>query len=494
MASVTDSTPPWADETACHFFWRVESQPIPLLPLAAEYGPPELQVGEAVEYYGESGAGKTAMLMELAIQCILPVQCGGAASCALIIDTEGGFNLPLLAAMLTARLMSPEHVLPPEKWSATGPKPRPVISSEARKCLRRLKFLRCYTTEQLLLNLHLLSAPSSPLLRLILIDTISVGAHLWLNRSAQRCSQTHTPGAACSTLASTFAAPALAPLTPAPVSFVPTAAPFTPASSSVFDPAAHAVACSHSFSATSLGPPPTQGTCVQGCFPPSGRSIATTPAAAAVATAASVTPARLGPNCTGFRLFSAAGEGTFSCADCIAQKCTSPPSDGASFCYSAPSTTTPVARAAPTAPRPSAEALLGKVTKALLRRRVSIAYSRRPLAGHTSGFEFPSMGSRDPTWDGVVTHRLRLRRVDVLLRESRRELSSDWPVVHQALYEAAIAHSGSQGGAAVAGQGKAAERSSDRGGSHSRSMGSVQSRRFEFSLTQCGHWMSAVPV
>ena len=38
-----------------------------------------LQVGNTLELLGEPGTGKTAMLMECLVRCILPARVGGAA-------------------------------------------------------------------------------------------------------------------------------------------------------------------------------------------------------------------------------------------------------------------------------------------------------------------------------------------------------------------------------------------------------------------------------
>ena len=158
------ATAPRVDETAADFFARVDEPPLRLLSWLP------MRPGQGVEVCGESGTGKTALLMECAMRCIAPLHADGLAANAVLLDTGSGFSVPLLLVQLTARLGNQE---------------------EALECMRRLHIMKCGSRRDLLLSLASLSLPPpepdhflarSP--KLVLVDSIST--FQWLNRAALR--------------------------------------------------------------------------------------------------------------------------------------------------------------------------------------------------------------------------------------------------------------------------------------------------------------------
>ena len=131
----------WADETADDFFARLEFPGLDLLPGI----PRGIKVGETLEVCGEPSTGKTALLMECIVRCVLPVDVGGVrvggAGCrAVFVDTEGGFDALRLAETLRTRLMA-SGVLPD------------CAAEEAAAALARLRVMRCPTSSELCLGL-----------------------------------------------------------------------------------------------------------------------------------------------------------------------------------------------------------------------------------------------------------------------------------------------------------------------------------------------------
>ena len=126
-------------QTACDLFGRTDEPPLPLLPLV------NMCSGERVEICGEPGTGKTALLMECVLRCIMPKEVDGhvldagwqGATC-IVIDTEGGFSVPKLSATLNARL---RH-LGSERAKLEG-----------RQCLRRLHIMRATTRREVVAGL-----------------------------------------------------------------------------------------------------------------------------------------------------------------------------------------------------------------------------------------------------------------------------------------------------------------------------------------------------
>ena len=120
----------WApDETAADLFARLDALPLAVLPCCRG-----LHVGEALELFGEPGTGKSALLGEAALRCILPeavdgVPVGGHASDAVLVDVDGTFDVLWLSEALQARALA-----------VCGDAARAAAIAE--ECMRRL-MLRC---------------------------------------------------------------------------------------------------------------------------------------------------------------------------------------------------------------------------------------------------------------------------------------------------------------------------------------------------------------
>ncbi|XP_007908018.1 DNA repair protein XRCC2 isoform X1 [Callorhinchus milii] len=119
--------------------------------------------GDAVEFYGPEGTGKSEMLYHLVVSCILPELAGGLQVEVLFIDTDYHFDMLRLVTILERRL--------PQGTEDT-----------VKGCLSRLYLVQCGGSTQLLLLLHSLEALvcSHPALCLLIVDSIS--AFYWMDR------------------------------------------------------------------------------------------------------------------------------------------------------------------------------------------------------------------------------------------------------------------------------------------------------------------------
>ena len=143
-----------ADETAADLFGRLSHAPLRLPCL-----PAGLHAGEAFELFGEPGTGKTALLMECAMQCIMPtsfegVTVGGHGEDAALLDTDGDFDPIWLEAALQARFIAAattggESLLAP-------PAAKHAALRFADECLDRLHVLQCADPHQLLCSMFAL--------------------------------------------------------------------------------------------------------------------------------------------------------------------------------------------------------------------------------------------------------------------------------------------------------------------------------------------------
>lgn len=178
-------------QTLLDFYRRRALPPIDLLQCL----PRGLEVGQTLELMGEPGTGKTALLMECLVRCLLPKRCGtvpinGHERCAAVVDTGGGFHMITLAEQLRLHLV--------RAGIGAG-----AVDLEVRACLERLLVVRCGTPRELVLGLcalrfHIDSVPDvvpddtptvpaptgatfSEVPRLLLIDSLT--AFQWSERT-----------------------------------------------------------------------------------------------------------------------------------------------------------------------------------------------------------------------------------------------------------------------------------------------------------------------
>jgi len=179
LVGVNPAAPPTWDETALDLFTRIDEPPLALLP------PLLVRPGQAVEVFGERGSGKTALLIQCVINCVLPQRVDGRrfdghrVSCT-VLDTEGTFSVALMADMLQRRLLS--GGLEPGR-----------AEFETRRCLERVHICRCTTRREFLCAVASLchslddeTSQSAPHVgaTVLLIDSIS--AFQWADRAEQR--------------------------------------------------------------------------------------------------------------------------------------------------------------------------------------------------------------------------------------------------------------------------------------------------------------------
>ena len=140
-----------------------------------------------MEICGDRGSGKTALLIECAVRCLLPRSIDGRAfeghgMSAILVDTEGTFPVARLAHTLFGRLVN----------AGLGEE---QASFEARQCMDRLHLMRCASRREFLLGLAGLCRPTpSPgderrrgtheSATALFIDSVS--AYQWIERAEQR--------------------------------------------------------------------------------------------------------------------------------------------------------------------------------------------------------------------------------------------------------------------------------------------------------------------
>jgi len=161
------------DETAADLFAEIESPPMDLLPPLSH-----LRAGQALEILGEPGTGKSALLNECALRCILPRPDGHAAQ-AVVVDTGAGFSVNVLEEGLR------RHFRARGGGDAACSEQAEAATSE---CMERVRVLPCYSANDLLFGLKALGRmsarrssrqPDRP--DVLLIDSLS--EFQWLDRA-----------------------------------------------------------------------------------------------------------------------------------------------------------------------------------------------------------------------------------------------------------------------------------------------------------------------
>ena len=131
--------------------------------------------GDVVEVFGESGSGKSELLMQLAIKCVLPRAVGGSDASVVVCDVDGKFDAERLLSLLLERLRAVR--------GGPGGLPFDVdqLDSVCRRLLRRVHVIRPRDVTDLIVALRALPTLVSRVpTRLLLIDSVS--AWFWRTR------------------------------------------------------------------------------------------------------------------------------------------------------------------------------------------------------------------------------------------------------------------------------------------------------------------------
>jgi len=175
--AVASGPPPlfWRpDETAFDLFSRLSRPPLRLAdPSSGPHHRLQLQSGEALEVCGEPGSGKTAVLFETLMRCILPLRHDGLGGHAVLIDTDG-VDLTRLALDLRRHYRSRHRLSKPAggpddgaqragRPSAAGASSDGWVDASSdetvelafvHRCLSHIHVLRAGDRHELILALH----------------------------------------------------------------------------------------------------------------------------------------------------------------------------------------------------------------------------------------------------------------------------------------------------------------------------------------------------
>ncbi|KAL1499028.1 hypothetical protein AB1Y20_013544 [Prymnesium parvum] len=151
------ASPPFRPQTACDLFRRIHEPRMLLLSSL------RICAGDMIEVCGDRSSGKTTLLVECAIRCVLPKGAGGVpldgyGAVAIVIDTEGNFSVQRVASLIYTRLL---HAGLDDRRATV----------ETARCLERLHLSRPTTRRELLLSLASLCRPEhDPPATMLLID------------------------------------------------------------------------------------------------------------------------------------------------------------------------------------------------------------------------------------------------------------------------------------------------------------------------------------
>ncbi|CAK8687857.1 DNA repair protein XRCC2-like [Clavelina lepadiformis] len=133
-------------------------------------GPGFLQDGDVVEIIGEQSTGKSTILQDLMITCLLPEDHDGCMSGVIYFDLDYHFDLLRVVAIIEQRTQGTENDI--QNW------------------LKNFHLIRCADMEQLVISLHAIEpliANSKIPVGMIILDSIS--ALHWVDSNAGNNSQ-----------------------------------------------------------------------------------------------------------------------------------------------------------------------------------------------------------------------------------------------------------------------------------------------------------------
>ncbi|XP_016502182.1 DNA repair protein XRCC2 homolog isoform X4 [Nicotiana tabacum] len=184
------------DETAKQFLTRVLSER-PFLPLPPPLHRIPLRAGNVVEIVGPSPSSKTRILIQAAINCILPkawkgINYGGLERLVMFIDLDCRFDVLSLSQSLKRQIIKANgHKLNKVDDSLSGSKD---VHSEYDQelfavSMRRFLYIRCYDSSEFLatlktMHLQLQKEKEAHGTGVCLLMIDSIGAFYWMDRAS----------------------------------------------------------------------------------------------------------------------------------------------------------------------------------------------------------------------------------------------------------------------------------------------------------------------
>ncbi|KAF9603613.1 hypothetical protein IFM89_037112 [Coptis chinensis] len=181
------------DETAKEMVGRVLTER-PLLLLPPLHRVP-LRVGNVVEILGPSPSAKTQVLIQAAVNCILPkewkgVNYGGLERLVMYIDLDCRFDIQRLSDSLKHHINQPNEFRHEDLLKRNSTTSTSVFDDELYlSCMRRFLYVRCYNSLEFLATLKTLRfrlekerEAHGVGVHLLMIDSIS--AFYWMDRAS----------------------------------------------------------------------------------------------------------------------------------------------------------------------------------------------------------------------------------------------------------------------------------------------------------------------
>ncbi|KAH6834114.1 hypothetical protein C2S53_017008 [Perilla frutescens var. hirtella] len=176
-----------ADETAAQALVRILTER-PFLVLPAPLHRLPLRVGNVVEVVGPSPSAKTLILIQAAINCILPkewkgVHYGGLERAVMFIDLDCRFDVSSLSRALQRRIIEANGLRSSLKGNVNE-----IDKELFAACMGRFLYTRCYNSFEFLATLKTLhhrlqqeKEKRGSAVYMLLID--SIGAFYWMDRA-----------------------------------------------------------------------------------------------------------------------------------------------------------------------------------------------------------------------------------------------------------------------------------------------------------------------
>lgn len=150
-----------------------------------------LKGGDIVEFSGTEGTGKSEILLNITVRCILPKICQGRKLGreveVIFISTDHKFDLQRLTTLIESHLSTCWHTPVVQGQSIPDPEYRKLVMS----CLARVYVVHCNTSNELTLTFEYMKTFLHNHSQVCALMLDNVAAYYWLDRDKSEGAQNH---------------------------------------------------------------------------------------------------------------------------------------------------------------------------------------------------------------------------------------------------------------------------------------------------------------
>lgn len=142
--------------------------------------------GDVIELFGSSGVGKSELVLQLVLKCVLPLEMGGSNAACVMYDNDCKFDASRLLAVLVATLRTARATFVASTGESDGidDNDQSVLDPLLKQCLQRVHVIRPRDVVDFVVSLRALPdriAAMPTRCRLLVVDSVSAWYWSMLN-------------------------------------------------------------------------------------------------------------------------------------------------------------------------------------------------------------------------------------------------------------------------------------------------------------------------